>query len=51
MAPPLRTAILWADDQFHRLAKASVEKDDGFGRSDGFFKDTVSYAYLLLAGQ
>lgn len=29
------------DDQFHRLANASVGKLDRFGRYNGFFKDTV----------
>lgn len=39
--PPLWSAIPKVDDQFHRLANASVGKVDGFGRYNGFFKDTV----------
>lgn len=41
MAPFIRPAIPKVDDQFHRLANASVGKVDGFGRYNGYFKDTT----------
>lgn len=48
MAPFICPAIPKVDDQFHRLANASVGKVDGFGRTMATSK--AAEQLLLLAG-